>query len=198
MTKSKNIEIERKYLSYAEMDEESVPETIFYKTSICHDRYYVTPGGLLRLRDDQEKGIELTAKTYQENNLHRREINLGMIPTINIKDCLEFAEVAGWTLRLEFKQILKIWVCPTVTVSQTLITDINDKPYRFSKELNFITDHYVFKAQFVEIEALDSTDRKFAVSEITRYQKMLNLRSSDIIKYSLVQLFGAFPLKGNK
>lgn len=192
-----NIEIERKYLSYAEMGEDSVPETIYYKTSICHDRYYITPSGLLRLRDDELKGIELTAKTYKNNNLNRREINLGMIPTIDIKDCLEFADVAGWTLRLEFKQELKIWICPTVVVSQTLITDIDGKPYRFSKELNYITDHYAFrKAQFIEIEALDSADKKFAVSEITRYQRMLNLTHSDVVKYSLVQLFGAYPMKG--
>jgi adenylate cyclase class IV len=195
--KHNNVEIERKYLSYAEMYEDSVPDKIYYKTSVSHDRYYVTPNGLLRLRDDQEKGIELTAKTYKNNNLHRREINLPMIATIDIKDCLEFAEVAGWTLRLEFKQELQIWICPTVVVSQTIITDLDGKPYRFSKELNCITDHYAFrKAQFVEIEALDSADEKFAISEIRRYQKILNLKSSDIIKYSLVQLFGAFPLKG--
>lgn len=195
--KTKNIEIERKYISHTELNEFSVPDTIYYKTSVSHDRYYVAPSGLIRLRDDQEKGIELTAKTYKSNNLHRREINLGMIPTIDIKDCLEFAEVAGWTLRLEFKQTLKIWICSTVVVSQTLITDLNDKPYRYSKELNYITDHYAFrKAQFIEIEALDSEDKQAAISEITRYQRMLNLSKQDIVKHSLVQLFGAYPLKG--
>lgn len=192
--KSNNIEIERKYLSTFALNEQDVPDTIIYKTSISHDRYYVCPSGLIRLRDDEEKGIELTAKTYKKDNLHRREVNLPLPPHININDCLEFAEVSGWTLRLEFKQHLKIWITNTACVSQTLITDLNNKPYHFSRDLNFITTHESFPvAQFIEIEVLDSTDKKNAIEEIKNIQNNLGLRNKDIIKYSLVQLFGAYP-----
>lgn len=190
-----NIEIERKFFSTYEIHEEDIADTVLYKTSISHDRYYICPNGLIRLRDDESKGIEITAKTYKKDNLYRREINLGLAPFINIKDALEFADVAGWTLRLEFKQHLKIWITNTVCISQTKLTDLNDNPYRFSREANFITSHPFYpKAMFVEIEALDSSDKKQAIKDIKFSQDNLGLRNKDIIKYSLVQLFGAYPL----
>lgn len=191
---SNNIEIERKYLSTYELTETDVPDTLVYKESVSHDRYYVCPSGLIRLRDDQERGLEMTAKTYKSDNLHRKEVNLQLPQNALIKDCLEFAEVAGWTLRLEFKQKLKIWITSTACVSQTTIIDLNDTPYRFSRELNFIGTHKSFpKARFIEIEALDATDRKQAIKDIKDVQLSLGLTNKDIIKHSLVQLFGAYP-----
>lgn len=194
MKSSVNIEIERKYLSTYELTETDVPNTLVYKESVCHDRYYTCPSGLIRLRDDQERGIELTAKTYKSDNLYRKEVNLQMPPNALIKDTLEFAQVAGWTMRLEFKQKLKIWITPTACVSQTTVMDLDDKPYRFSRELNFISTHQSFpKARFIEIEALDATDRKQAIGDIKDIQLNLGLKQKDIIKHSLVQLFGAYP-----
>ena len=193
--KQQNIEIERKYLSTYELTESDVPDTLVYKDSVSHDRYYVCPSGLIRLRDDKERGIEMTAKTYKSDNLYRKEVNLQLPPGASIKDCLEFAEVAGWTLRLEFKQHLKIWITSVACVSQTMVTDLNDRPYHFSRELNFIGTHPSFPiARFIEIEALDGTDKKQAISDIKSIQLDLGLRQKDIVKYSLVQLFGAYPL----
>ena len=189
-----NIEIERKYFSSYDLEEADVPETLIYKTSISHDRYYISPLGLIRLRDDEEKGIEITAKTYKKDNLHRREINLGLVNHINIRDCLEFAEVAGWTLRLEFVQRLKIWITGSCVISQTNLEDVNGKPYHFSREIDFITEHQAFPlARFIEIEVLDVETRQEAIKEIGRYQNLLGLRKKDIIKHSLIQLFGAYP-----
>lgn len=195
MKQSQNIEIERKYISLFELKEDDVPETQVYKTSISHDRYFTAPSGLIRLRDDEEKGFELTAKTYKKDNLHRREINLNLNNGNSLKDCLEFAEVAGWTMRLEFKQQLKIWITDTACVSQTIITDLNDQPYRYSRELNFITNHPGYPiARFVEIEIIDTENSKAAFKEITRIQKSLGLSNNDKVGYSLIQLFGAYPL----
>lgn len=194
----KNIEIERKYHSKHELKESELigDDVLYYKTSVSRDRYYICPSGLIRLRDDEEKGIELTAKTYKTDNLHRREINLPIPSQSDINDCIEFADVAGWTLRLEFKQHLQIWITNTVCISQTLITDINDNPYHYSREQSFITDMSIFPlARFIEIEAIDPEDRHFANNQILRYQNLLGLSKRDIVKYSLVQLFGAYPRK---
>ena len=58
----KNIEIERKYHSKHELKESELigDDVLYYKTSVSRDRYYICPSGLIRLRDDEEKGIELT------------------------------------------------------------------------------------------------------------------------------------------
>lgn len=194
----KNIEIERKYHTKNELKENELigDDVLFYKTSISHDRYYTCPSGLIRLRDDKEKGIELTAKTYKPDNLHRREINLPIPTQSNIEDCIEFADVAGWTLRLEFKQDLQIWITNTVCISQTLITDLKGNPFYFSREQGFITDLNAYPlARFIEIEAIDPENKQFARKEIKRYENLLGLCHRDVVKYSLVQLFGAYPRK---
>jgi adenylate cyclase class IV len=193
MKKSLNVEIERKFLSTYELFETDVMNTLIYKESICHDRYFTCPNGLIRLRDDKEKGLEITAKTYKKDNLHRTEVNLNLLGN-SLDNCLEFARTAGWTMRLEFKQFLKIWITNNACVSQTVVCDLNNKPYRFSRELNFISEHPSFpKARFIEIEALDATDRKQAIRDIKNVQLSLGLSNKDIIKHSLVQLFGAYP-----
>lgn len=188
-----NIEVERKYFLPYELEE--VPNTVIEKRSVSHDRYYISPSGLIRLRDDEELGIEITAKTYKSNNLHRREVNLGLNSNIDIKDCLEFAEIAGWTLRLEFKQIIQIWITNEVVVSQTCIVDCDLKPYSFDRKSKFLIKDKRFPlARFVEIEALDSSERATAIGSVDKYERLLDIRKNDIIKQSLVQLFGAFPL----
>jgi adenylate cyclase class IV len=191
--KKPNIEIERKYFSSYELSETDVPDTLIYKESICTDKYFVCPNGLIRLRDDESKGLEITAKTYKKDNLYRTEVNLSLLGN-SLEDIIQFSSVAGWQLRLEFKQKLKIWITSTACVSQTTVMDLNDKPYRFSRELNFIGTHQSFpKARFIEIEALDATDRKQAIQDIKDIQQSLGLTNKDIIKHSLVQLFGAYP-----
>lgn len=189
----KNIEIERKYFGTHFFEQDEI-ECIKYKTSVSHDRYYTCPSGLIRLRDDEEKGLEFTAKNYLKNNLKRREVNLSIPSFTSLDDCLEFAEVAGWSLRLEFKQQLQIWITHTACISQTLITDINDKPYRFDKQNMFITYHEAFpQAQFVEIEAIDPETTIDGINSIQKIQCAMGLSQKEIVKYSLVQLFGAFP-----
>jgi hypothetical protein len=86
MAGTKNIEIERKYFGTHFFEKDEI-ECIKYKTSISHDRYYTCPSGLIRLRDDEEKGLEFTAKNYLKNNLKRREVNLGMPSFASLEDC---------------------------------------------------------------------------------------------------------------
>lgn len=188
-----NIEIERKYFAPGRnLGKDSVPNTLKYFTSISHDRYYITPNGLLRLRDDERNGLEMTAKTYFKDNLHRTEINLSL--ENSLEDCLEFAKVAGWTLRLEFVQKLKIWITPEVIVSQTDIFDTNGKQYRFSKDqLFFVYDDTSPLARFIEIEANDPETPEDGVAEVIACQKSLKLKNTQIVHYSLIQLFGAYP-----
>ena len=190
---SPNTEIERKYFTNVTFEE--YEDAVHHFTSVCHDRYYISPGGLIRLRHDKRKGIELTAKEYKLDNLHRREINLGLPPAANITDCLEFAEVAGWTLRLEFKQNLKIWITNEVCISETEIWHSDKtKPYRFNPEQLFITDCEVFPvARFIEIEALPHLDILDAQDAIGEVQEDLGITDEEIIPFSLIQLFGAYP-----
>lgn len=193
MAGTKNIEIERKYFSNHFFKSEEI-ECIKYKTSVSHDRYYTCPSGLIRLRDDEEKGLEFTAKNYLKNNIKRREVNLTMPSFTSLDDCMEFAEVAGWSLRLEFKQFLQIWITDIACISQTLITDVNDKPYHFDKANMFITYYESLPiAQFVEIEAIDPETSIAGINAIQKTQSAMGLSQKSIVKYSLVQLFGAFP-----
>lgn len=194
MKQTNNIEIERKYISLFDLKDENIYDLRHFKTSRSHDRYYVAPSGLIRLRDDEEKGLEFTAKTYKKDNLHRREVNLNQNNN-TLNDCLEFAEVAGWNLVLEFIQDLKIWITGDACISQTSIYTIDNKPYNFVRELDMITDKPGYPiAKFVEIEILDNTSLSEAKKKITRIQKELGFTNRDIVKYSLVQLFRAYPL----
>ena len=187
----RNTEIERKYF----MPTKISPDLPSFDT-VAHDRYFTSALSLVRLRDDLIKGIEFTAKTYRsENNLHRTEVNLS-IPNNSIEDCLQFAEIAGMQLRLEFKQKLIVWLSDDVVISETLITDLYDKPYTFDLQSKFISTHYIFPiARFVEIEVLNPKDPVSAVEIIDTWEDKLHLSSKDIIPYSLIQLFGAFPME---
>lgn len=187
-----NIEVERKYFTEAKFDD--YEDCVHHFTSTCHDRYYIAPGGLIRLRHDKRKGIEWTAKEYKTDNLHRREINLPL-PDGNIADCLEFADVAGFTKRLEFVQDLRIWKTNEVVISETFILHpITHKPYYFNREQLFITEHDIFPvARFIEIEALPHLNAFDSEDAIVEVQEDLGIVDEDIIQFSLVQLFGAYP-----
>lgn len=193
----KNIEIERKYhLPYdISLNESYLFENCNeYFTSISHDRYYDTPGGLIRLRDDQYRGHpEMTAKTYFSDNLVRTEINLRM-PGSTIQDCLEFIRIADLDLRIEFIQHIKVWRMNDAVISHTVIHHIKKGIYKFDpkKSRIFISHNTAYdEATFVEIEAENVKTENEAFNVIEKYKTQLGL---DVhVPFSLIQLLGVYP-----